>query len=405
MTDVMRGVRILEVAEHTFVPAASALLADYGAEVIKIEHVERGDAMRGLASSGLAVFGGKVHVLLEHSNRGKQSLGLDLTKQEGLDILYQLAATCDVFLTNKLPSVRKKLKIELEDIRAHNPNIIYVSGTGQGENGPDADAGSYDQLAYWSRAGVAMGVTPPDAQAPVPPPGPAFGDSIGAMTIAGGIMGALFHRERTGEATTVDVSLLATGLWSMGATMALSMQLGMGWRGQPAGAPSGNPLVRTYRTSDDKFIALSCLQPARYWAEACKILDRPDLIDDPRFADAASIVQNTAEGSAIFEEEFLKRTADEWRKRFAGFSGQWTYVQDTLEAAADPQVEANGMIGELTTKEGEPFKLVAGPVQFGGSAAQPKRAPEFNEHGDAILEGLGLDWEKIVELKVQGVVA
>src|SRR6476469_5183442 len=124
MTAEMEGVRILEVAEHTFVTAASALLADWGAEVIKIEHVERGDAMRGLASTGVAVMGTDVHVLLEHSNRGKKSLALDLTSDEGLDILYRLAATCDVFLTNKLPSVRRKLHIELDDLRAHNPNIV-----------------------------------------------------------------------------------------------------------------------------------------------------------------------------------------------------------------------------------------------------------------------------------------
>src|SRR5918996_279939 len=233
MAAVMEGVRILEVAEHTFVPAASALLADWGAEVVKIEHVERGDAMRGLASSGLAVMGTSVHVLLEHSNRGKQSLGLDLTSPDGLDILYRLAATCDVFLTNKLPSVRAKLRIDVDDIRAHNPNIVYVRGTGQGERGPEADRGSYDMLAYWCRAGVAMGIKQADDDHIPPPPAPAFGDSIGAMTIAGGIMGALFHRERTGEATTVDVSLLGTGLWSMGATLALSLEHNIGW-GPPA---------------------------------------------------------------------------------------------------------------------------------------------------------------------------
>src|SRR5260370_20564118 len=136
----MEGIRILEVAEHTFVTAASAILADWGAEVIKIEPAERGDAMRGLASTGTVnLGGGKVHALLEHSNRGKRSLGLDLTTPEGLDILYRLAATADVFLTNKLPSVRTKLKIDVEDIRAHNPRIIYVRGTRQGERGPDAD--------------------------------------------------------------------------------------------------------------------------------------------------------------------------------------------------------------------------------------------------------------------------
>src|SRR4051812_48816442 len=244
MTAVMQGVRILEVAEHTFVPAASALLADWGAEVIKIEHVERGDAMRGLASSGVVPIGGGVHVLLEHSNRGKQSLGLDLTSDDGLDILYKLAAKCDVFLTNKLPSVRTKLKIDVDQVRAHNPHIIYVRGTGQGERGPDADHGSYDSLSYWCRAGVALSLKQHDNVPP--PPGPAFGDSIGAMTIAGAIMGALFHRERTGEATVVDVSLLSTGLWSMGATLALSLQLDHPWGAPAAGQASGNPLTGTY---------------------------------------------------------------------------------------------------------------------------------------------------------------
>ena len=215
MTDILRGIRVLEVAEHTFVPAASAILAEWGAEVVKIEHVERGDAMRGLASSGTVSLGGGAHVLLEHSNRGKQSLGLNLTAEAGLDILYRLAAASDVFLTNKLPSIRKKLRIGLDDIRAHSPDIIYVCGGGQGEKGPDHDKGSYDSLAYWARSSVAAALTPEDADEVVGPPGPAFGDSIGAMTIAGGIMGALFHRERTGEATTVDVSLLgwACGRW------------------------------------------------------------------------------------------------------------------------------------------------------------------------------------------------
>src|SRR5687767_445428 len=156
MTAVMQGVRILEVAEHTFVPAASAVLADLGADVIKIEHVERGDAMRGLASTGTALVPDNVHVLLEHSNRGKKSLGLDLGTPEGIDILYRLAKTSDVFLTNKLQRVRSKLKIEVEDIRAHNPDIIYVRGTGQGERGPDANRGSYDNLSFWARSGVAM---------------------------------------------------------------------------------------------------------------------------------------------------------------------------------------------------------------------------------------------------------
>jgi crotonobetainyl-CoA:carnitine CoA-transferase CaiB-like acyl-CoA transferase len=405
MTAVMQGVRVLEVAEHTFVPAASALLADWGAEVVKIEHVERGDAMRGLASSGLAVMGTTVHVLLEHSNRGKQSLGLDLTSDEGLDILYKLAATCDVFLTNKLPSVRKKLRIDVDDIRAHNPNIIYVRGTGQGENGPDADKGSYDSLAYWNRAGIAAGVKQPDYDYVPAPPAPAFGDSIGAMTIAGGIMGALFHRERTGQGTEVDVSLLGTGIWSMGAALALSLQFDRGWAPPPPNTSTGNPLSATYQTKDGKYLALTCLQAARYWPEVCEVVGRPELATDERFADSESITANSAEGMDILRETFARRTADEWREALAGFTGQWAMMQDTLEAAKDPQTVANGYVQTCETAEGVAFQLAAAPVQYDRTPPKPKRAPEFNEHGDAILGELGLDWDTIIDLKVRGVVA
>ena len=406
MTAVMQGVRVLEVAEHTFVPAASALLADWGAEVIKVEHVERGDAMRGLASSGTVSLGGGVHVLLEHSNRGKQSIGLDLTSEDGLEILGKLAATCDVFLTNKMPSVRTKLNVAVDDIRAYNPTILYVRGPGQGERGPDADKGSYDSLAYWNRAGVAMGQKQADEDHVPGPPAPAFGDSIGAMTIAGGIMGALFYRERTGEATTVDVSLLATGMWSMGGALALSLQLDVPWAPPPkGGSPSGNPLVANYRTKDDRYVALCCLQPGKYWPEAVALVGRPELADDERFADAPTILANGEEGYDLLAAAFAERTIDEWREQLADFSGQWTIVQDTLEAAADPQSVANGYVSDCETADGVPFRLATAPVQYDGQPAQPLRAPEFNEHGDAILEGLGYDWDTIVDLKVRGVVA
>ncbi|MEX2256817.1 MAG: CoA transferase [Acidimicrobiia bacterium] len=405
MTAVMQGVRVLEVAEHTFVPAASALLADWGAEVIKIEHVERGDAMRGLMSSGIAMLSSQVHVLLEHSNRGKQSLALDLSSPEGAEILYKLAATCDVFLTNKLPPVRTKLKIDVEDIRAHNPDIIYVRGSGQGERGPDAARGSYDSLAYWCRAGIAMGMKQEgDDEMPMPP-APAFGDSIGAMTIAGGIMGALFHRERTGEATTVDVSLLSVGLWSMGAALALSLQHGVGWRPMPAGASTGNPLVKTYAAKDDKYLSLSCLQAAKYWAEICEVVGRPELAVDERFADADTIREHAAVATELLGQAIAERTGDEWRERFSSFSGQWVMVQDTLEASVDPQTEANGYVVDCQTAEGIPFQLAAAPVQYDEEPALPQRAPEFNEHGDAILADLGLDWDTVVDLKLRGVVS
>jgi crotonobetainyl-CoA:carnitine CoA-transferase CaiB-like acyl-CoA transferase len=401
VTAVMEGVRVLEVAEHTFVPAASALLADWGADVIKIEPIERGDAMRGLAATGVVSISG---ALLEHSNRGKRSLALDLTSPEGLEILYKLARTADVFLTNKLPRVRKKLSIEPDDIRAHNPNIIYVAGTGQGERGPDADKGSYDSLSFWFRPGVSLGAKPADSDRLVGPPAPGFGDSIGAMTIAGGIMGALFHRERTGEATTVDVSLLGTGMWAMGQAFALSLLSNTPWGGPPANAPRLNPLVRNYQTKDERSLSFCCLQASRYWAELCQAVGRPELVIDPRFADHAGLTENSLEAQALLEVAFAERTVAEWRERLADFTGQWCVVQDTLECSVDPQSIANGYMQECETAGGTPFKLVAAPVQFGGVPAPVRRAPEFNEHGDAILEEVGIDWDTIVDLKVRSVV-
>jgi len=405
MTTILDGVRILEVAEHTFVPAASALLADLGAEVIKIEHVTRGDAMRGLASTGVVPVFGDVHALLEHSNRGKKSLGLDLTVPDGIEILYKLAATSDVFLTNKLPSVRARLKIDVDHIRAANPRIIYARGTGQGERGPDADKGSYDSLAFWARAGVAIGAKRPEYALMPVPPAPGFGDSIGGIAIAGGIMGALFYRERTGKGAVVDVSLLGTGLWAMGQAMALSLVLNMPWSAPPNDRLSLNPLVRNYGTKDGRVLAFTCLQGAKYWPLLCDVIERPELKNDPRFADPASLMENTGQAIDILEEVFASATLEDWRKRLESFEGQWCVVQDTLEAAEDPQTVANGYLQECRTAEGTPFRLVAAPVQYDEEPSRPARAPKFNEHGDEILGQLGLDWDAIMDLKVRGIVA
>ncbi|OAA27457.1 putative acyl-CoA transferase/carnitine dehydratase [Frankia sp. EI5c] len=405
MTAVMKGVRVLEVAEQTFVPAASALLSDLGAEVIKVEHVERGDAMRGLATTGTAMVPDDVHILLEHSNRGKRSLGLDIASPEGVEILYKLAATADVFITNKLPRVRKKLRIDLEDIRAHNPNIIYVRGTGQGERGPDADKGSYDGLAFWARAGVALGIMQPEYGHVPYPPGPGFGDSIGAMTIAGGTAMALFHRERTGEATVVDVSLMSSAMWAMGQAIGLSVTLDRGWAPPPIGATRRNPLVGYYRTKDDRWLALNCLQAGRYWLPFCESVGREDLATDPRFADLESLMAHSGEATAALRELFAQRTVGEWRAVLRDFIGQWAVVQDTLEAANDPQSVANGYLQPCETAAGFPFSMVASPVQFDEQPAAPRRAPEFNEHGDAILADLGFDVEAVLDLKVRGILA
>ena len=404
----MDGIRILEVAEHTFVPAASGILADWGAEVIKIEHVTRGDAARGLGSTGIAGFSGKVAVLMEHANRGKKSLGLDLTSDEGRDILYQLAGISDVFLTNKMAGVRSRLQIEVDDIKAHNPNIIYVRGTGYGNRGPDTDAGGYDSLGFWARSGVAHSVTPSDLPQPLNQPGPAFGDSIGAMTIAGGISAALLHRERTGEAKVVDVSLLSIGHVGDGRHHRRSRRTST-WRGRrrPPGEPMApfNPLIGYFGTSDGRFIMFSMLQGFHYWPEVCERLERTELIADPRFDTHEKLMENAAVGAEIVRGEIAKYTLAEIKEKLTGMRGQWAVVQDTIEIADDPQVVANGYLQELEY-DGYAYKLVETPVQFDEEPSVPGKSPDFNEHGDQILTGhLGLDWDTVIDLKVKGVVA
>jgi crotonobetainyl-CoA:carnitine CoA-transferase CaiB-like acyl-CoA transferase len=225
------------------------------------------------------------------------------------------------------------------------------------------------------------------------------------MTIAGGIMGALYHRERTGEATTVDVSLLSSGMWAMGQAFALSLLLNQPWQGPPRNSPRLNPLVRNFETKDERQLSFCCLQASRYWAELCILVGRPEAGTDARFADHNSLMEHTHEAQALMEAAFAERTLSEWREILADFSGQWCVVQDTLEAATvDPQVAANGYIQDCQTAGGVPFKLVAAPIQFGGDAAPAGRSPDFNEHGDAVLEELGIDWDTIVDLKVRSVV-
>jgi crotonobetainyl-CoA:carnitine CoA-transferase CaiB-like acyl-CoA transferase len=403
----MEGIRILDLADHTFVPAASAILSDWGAEVIKIEHITRGDAARGLGATGMAIFAGPISPILEHANRGKLSLALDLNQEEGRDILYQLAGISDVFLTNKLPSVREKLKTDVHDIRAHNPNIIYVSGSGFGARGPDRDAGGYDMLGFWYRGASGLTSATRDADSVPGMPGPAYGDSIGAMTIAGGIATALFHRERTGEVDVVDVSLMSTGMWAMGAGIAVSKLAGMPWHELVvhAGGKVSNPLVGCYRTGDGKYLALSMLQGFHYWPEACERFGVPELIDDPRFDTNEHFIEHAAVAAGLVAEAVARKTLADWKERLSGMRGQWCVVLDTIEVTDDPQTVANGYVQELQSKDGHPFTLVSTPVQYNGAPAPTARAPEFNEHGDEILrEKLGLDWDAILDLKVKGVV-
>jgi crotonobetainyl-CoA:carnitine CoA-transferase CaiB-like acyl-CoA transferase len=405
----MEGVRILEVAQFTFVPAAGAVLSDWGADVIKIEHAERGDAQRGLVrllGLDVASKGSSFFPIMEGPNRGKRSVGLALEKPEARAVLEELVRSADVFLTNFLPGPRSRLKIDLEDIRAINPDIIYVRGSGFGARGPEADKGGYDSTAFWARGGSAAGTTPPGADRMVSMPAGAYGDSMGGMTIAGGIAAALYSRKVTGEPSVVDVSLIGVGAWAtqFSVNLALMADGPLPVVEKPKHGSASNPLVGAYRTADGRWLELTMLQPGQYWPEFCTVVGREDLISDERFDSTAKIMANAAAAAEIVAQIMEQRTFDEWVETFEGMKGQWAAVQNSWEVGQDPSLRANGLIAPLVDADGVDRELLTNPVQFDETPAVLSRAPQFAEHTDEVLRELGWGDEDLLQLKISGAV-
>ena len=406
MARPLDGIKVLEVAQWWFVPAAGAVLGDWGADVIKIEHPVHGDAQRGLAAAGFNMSIGGVDFMMQQSNRGKRSVGLDIGVPEGRALLLRLAAESDVFLTNFLPSARTKLGIDVDDIRAVNPRIVYVRGSGQGPEGPDRDKGGYDATAFWSRGGVANALTPPGAAVPTMQRA-AFGDGIGAMTIAGGVAAALLQRERTGVAPVVDVSLLATAMWVMSPDIVASKLLAQGGTG---GIPSftrnavPNPLANSYKTADGRWLLLMMLQPDRYWAGFCAAIDRPDLAADARFATGVTRFQNREVLIADLDAWFARQPLAHWRERLDRQEGPWAPMQTALELHDDPQAIANGYVQPVDGGDKGRFALVASPVSFDREQPALAASPEMGQNTEEVLLERGLSWDELGALKKVGAI-
>ncbi|HEY6532482.1 MAG TPA: CoA transferase [Acidimicrobiales bacterium] len=401
----MSGVKIVEVAQYTFTPAAGAVLADWGAEVIKVEHAVTGDAQRGIQVGTGGASAGSFQPMMEHPNRGKRSIGLALEHPAGREVLMGLVADADVFLTNFLPAARRRLGIEVDDIRAANRDIIYVRGSGHGQRGPDAEKGGFDGSTFWGRMGTGWGTTPPDSPSLITMPAGAYGDSIGGMTIAGGIAGALFARERTGETSIVDVSLMSVGAWMMALSLCTEMLTGEVQEPLPLDTPPSiavNPLIGNFPTADGRFINLCVLQPSRFWVDACEHLGLDDLAKDERYTDGNAIIADAVALGERVADAFAAQSYAYWVERLETFGGQWAPVQNPREIVADRQMEPNGYLLPVTDLEGNARTLVSSPVQFDETPFDIGRAPQFAEHTDDILRELGKDEDEVLQLKIDG---
>lgn len=404
----LNGVRVLEVAQFTFVPSAGAVLSDWGAEVVKIEHPVTGDAQRGLVKvlgTAASAPGSSFAPIMEAPNRGKRSVGLALDNAEARPVLDELIRRSDVFLTNYLPSAREKLSIDVDDVRRVNPDIIYVAGSGFGMKGPDRDAGAYDATAFWARGGSADGLTPPDATHSAFMPAGAYGDNIGGITIAGGVAAALYGRHVTGEPSVLDVSLLAVGAWTTQFSVNMAMLMGgpLPKVERRTQAP-GNPLTGAYRTADGRFVQLSMLQPTRYWPEFCRLMGLDQYAEDPRFASLAAMAENSETAYGIVRDRIAELSFDECKAILGRGTGQWAPVQDAWEISNDEALRANGRISEIVDAEGVSRELVANPVKFDDDPAALARAPQFAEHTDDVLRELGIDDDRLIELKIAGAI-
>lgn len=405
MSAPLEGIRVVEVASWMFVPSGGSVLVDWGADVIKVEPIEGGDPQRGLVTSGLLPGGkGAVNFMIEQPNHGKRSIGLDLNAEEGREALLKLVESADVFLTNYLPHLRKRFRIDTDDLRARNPKLIIARGSGNGPKGPESHKGGYDGATYWARGGI--GSLMPEREDGWPPgqASPAFGDVMGGLATAGAIAAALVKRERTGEPSVVDVSLLSTALWQASPLVVASKLFGFSKIPQGDRKQMGNPGVNTYRTQDGRFISLILLQSDKFWADLCERLGVPDMVTDPKFADSAARAANCTECIERLDAAFESQPLSHWKEALDTFTGVWSPFQTLDELYDDVQVVANGYLPAIEAGNGDSVQLVASPAQFDEVAVEMTRAPEHGEHTELILMDLGYDWDQIAAMKESGAV-
>jgi crotonobetainyl-CoA:carnitine CoA-transferase CaiB-like acyl-CoA transferase len=391
----LEGVRVIDVAEHGFVPSAAAVLAEYGADVIKVERLA-GDPNRKIIPSGMVRTKDGIDYLCEIFNRNKRGIALDITADAGQRVLARLIASADVFVTNQLPQVQRKLHTTPEEVMAINPRIVYARGHGQGQRGPDAELGAFDSVAYWSRGGLGHVLSTPDAASP-PSQRPALGDLPSGTFLAGGICAALVRAARTGQGSVVDASLLGSAVWTLGPDLAYASLTG---EELPIDTIR-SPLTLTYRTADGYFVMLMMINEARYWEAATEALGLAEV--GQRYADPGARQAAWADLAEPFAAAISKLTRDEIKDRLGGRGCIFSFFARPQEVLADPAAEANGYL--MDHPEYPRLKVAAPPVQFDGQRAEIRRgAPRIGEHSAEVLAEIGYSPGEISELVTSHIV-
>lgn len=395
----LEGIRVIELATWVAAPGAGALLADLGAEVIKIEPPS-GDPYRGLTVRSIKDEGMRVNPGFDMDNRGKRSITLNLANDKALEIAHALIDRADIFLTNYMPNRLRRYRLTYASLKRRNPRLIYAQITGYGSKGPDSNRLGFDYAAFWARSGIMEMLGEPD----VPPSSqrPGMGDHTTSLALAASLGTALYAREKTGKGQEIDVSLLNTALWVMG----IDLQTVVMAHHQPAKVSRKdvvNPLWNTYRTSDGRWIMLVMVQADRYWARACQAIGRPELETDERFADLAGRRRHRAELIAIMDEAFSRFPCAEWSKRLDDAGLIWGLSQTLAEVVNDPQVVANNYMPELLHPDLGPIRMVGSPMKLSATPAQIQGPPpEVGQHSEEVLLELGYDWEEISDVRRSG---